>query len=155
MARSHTQSGLTLVEAMISLAILALLTASAFAALESANRQAMTARLYTLAETMARDQLDRLQNIGPFNPQQPASLGGPQIPPELVVDSARGGPVVQEIPLYIEPTSNTPLVTARISTSVTDAHNYNARAIRVQVNFQFRGRDHQVQMGTLRTSDSP
>lgn len=155
MKRHHTQSGLTLVEAMISLALLSLLAASAFTALESANRQAMTTRLYTLAGTMARDQVDRLQTLGPFNPQQPAALGGAQIPPELALDSTRGGPQVDNVTLYTDPASNKALVTARMTTSVTDAGAQNARAIRVQVDFQFRGRNHKVQLGTLRTSDSP
>jgi len=140
---------------MISLALLSLLAASAFTALESANRQAMTTRLYTLAETMARDQIDRLQAIGPFNPQQATTMGGTQVPPELALDSTRGGPQVQDVSLYTDPASNTALVTARMTTSVTDAGAQNARAIRVRVDFQFRGRNHSVQIGTLRTSDSP
>lgn len=153
--RTNLQPGFTLVEALVGIAVLSLLAAAAYGAMLSANRQAMVNRLYTLAESNARDQLDRLLTVAPFNPQNPASLGGAQVPAELVLDSSRGGPLVEDIPLYTDPKTNVTLVTARRTTSVTDAGNYNARAIRVQMDFQFISRSHQVVLNTLRTSDSP
>jgi hypothetical protein len=140
-----------MVEAMITLAVLSLLAASAFTVLERANRYAMTARLYTLAETLARDEIERLHVVGPFNPQNPSWAGGPQIPPEL----ALGGPNTRQVPLYTDPQTDQVLTTAEIQTTIRDVGSMNTRAGQVRVAFQFAGRMHEVRMNTLRTSDSP
>jgi hypothetical protein len=140
-----------MIEAMVTLAVLSLLAASAFTVLERATRYAMTARLYTLAETLARDEIDRLQVVGPFNPQNPAWAGGAQIPPEL----ALGGPNTRQVPLYTDPQTNQVLTTAEVSTSILDVGSLNTRAAQVRVTFEFRGQTHEVRMNTLRTSDSP
>jgi prepilin-type N-terminal cleavage/methylation domain-containing protein len=147
--------GFTMVEAIISLAIISLLAATAFAALHRANRNAMVARLYTLATSLARDEIDKLQTVSPFNPQNAAWLGGAQIPPELMLDSARGGPMVQQVPLYIDPLTNTELTSATVTTSIRDVGVLATRACHVSVTFEFAGHSHAVRMNTLRTSDSP
>jgi prepilin-type N-terminal cleavage/methylation domain-containing protein len=147
--------GFTLVEAIISLAVISLMAATAFGAFHRANRNAMVARLYTLANTLARDEIDRLQTVAPFNPQNATWLGGAQIPPELMLDSARGGPRVQDLPLYIDPLTDEATTRATVTTSITDVGSLATRACRVSVAFEFAGRSHEVRMNTLRTSDSP
>lgn len=149
------RAGLTIIEAVISLVVLSLLAASAFTALERANRNAMTTRLYTLAQSLARDQIDRIHAVVPFNPQNASWLGGPQVPKELVLDSARGGPDVKDVTLYTDPRDNEVIVTAKVTTSITDVGSLATRAANVRVNFDFAGRSHEVRMNTLRTSDSP
>jgi type II secretory pathway pseudopilin PulG len=153
--RRRHASGITIVESIISLVIISMLAAAAFTALERANRYAMQSRLYTLAESLARDQVDRVLTVSPFNPQNPPWLGGPQVPSELVLDSARGGPVTRDVPLYIDPSTNAVLATARVTTSISNVGALNTRAARVRVSYSFAGKDHEVRMNTLRTSDSP
>lgn len=136
---------------MVSIALVALTSAFAYGSLLSANRFAMQSRLQTLAEGVARDRVDRVQCVTPFNPQFPQ----PQIPPELVLDSLRGGPQVEEsVPLYVDPATSEAPVTARVSTSVVSAGGHNARVATVTVQYTFAGRQHEVRLNTLRTSDS-
>jgi hypothetical protein len=137
----------------MSLAVFALIAALSCGALMAVNRQAVVNRLYTLAQEMARDQIDRIQSVTPYNPQLPPPAG-PQIPAELILDSDRGGPLVQTLPLYVDPANGNVVVTARMTVSITNPGVFNARAASVVVDFDFRGRFYRVQMNTLRTSDS-
>ena len=136
---------------MISIAMVGLVSAFAYGSLLSANRFAMQSRLQTLAEGVARDRVDRVQCVTPYNPHFPQ----PQIPIELVLDSARGGPRVEEdVPLYVDPATSLAAVTAKVSTSVVSAGAQNARVATITVQYTFAGREHEVRMNTLRTSDS-
>lgn len=143
----------TLVETVMSVAVISVFLTLGYATLLLSNRQAMANRLYTLAEEMARDQIDRLQTAAPYNPQFPAPLG-PQIPAELTLDSARGGPSIQTLPLYTDPSNGNVVINAQLTTSVTDVGSFNTRAAQVTVSYAFGSRVYQVRMNTLRTSDS-
>ncbi len=135
---------------MLSIALVGLISAVSYGALLSTNRFAMQTRLQTLAQGVARDRVDRVQSVTPYNPHFPQA----QVPVELVLDSARGGPRLETVPLYVDPSTNVATVTAAVSTSVTSVGSYNARAAFVTVTYTFAGREHQVRMNTLRTSDS-
>lgn len=152
--RRASRAGITLVETTMSIAVLSLFLAMGYATLLIANKNAMISRLYTLAEEMARDQIDQIETASPYNPQFVAPLG-PQIPPALVLDSARGNtPLVQTLPLYTDPNTGTTVVNAQVSTSVTDVGSLNSRAATVTVSYTFGKRSYQVKMNTIRTSDS-
>jgi type II secretory pathway pseudopilin PulG len=142
-----------LVETTLSIAVLSIFCVLAYASMLASNRQATVNRLYTLAQEMARDQIDRLETVGPYNPQFPAPLG-PQIPTDLVLDSVRGGPATQTLTLYADPASGKTIATATLTTSITDTNSLNTRAASVTVSYTFSGRSYTVRMNTLRTSDS-
>ena len=140
--RRGASGGFTLVEVMVGTSLMSLCATFAYAAILMSNRTAVTNRLYTLAQELARNQIDAIECAAPFNPQfSPA-----QIPAALTTNSST-------VPLYVDPTSNATVVTATVATTVADVGN-NTRSALVTVSFVFRGKTYQVQMNTLRTSDS-
>jgi prepilin-type N-terminal cleavage/methylation domain-containing protein len=142
-ARRSTAAGFTLVEVTIAGALMSLCATFAYATILISNRTAVTNRLFTLAQEIARNEIDRLQCAAPYNPQMS------QVPADLAL-----GIRSSTVPLYIDPTSNATVVTATLTTAITDLGSYNARSGVVTVSYTFRGRTYQVQMNTLRTSDS-
>jgi prepilin-type N-terminal cleavage/methylation domain-containing protein len=142
-ARRSAAAGFTLIEVTVAAALMSLCATFAYATILVSNRTAVVNRLFTLAQETARNQIDRLDCAAPYNPQMS------QVPPELVL-----GIQSQTVPLYVDPTSNATVVTATLTTAVTDLGSYNARSGVVTVTYTFRGRNYQVQMNTLRTSDS-
>jgi len=116
-----------------------------YATILAANRTAVSNRLFTLAQEIARDQVDRLQCASPYNPQ----ITPAQIPADLVL-----GTTTKTTPLYVDPTSNSTVINATLTTVVSDLGSLNARGAIVTVQYNFRGRNYQVQMNTIRTSDS-
>jgi type II secretory pathway pseudopilin PulG len=142
-ARRSAAGGFTLVEVIVAGGLMSLCAAFAYATILVSNRTAVSNRLFTLAQEMARDQIDRLQCAAPYNPQMS------QIPADLAL-----GTRTQTVPLYIDPTRNATVVNATLTTVVSDLSSYNARSGLVTVSYAFRGRTYQVQMNTLRTSDS-
>ncbi len=142
-ARRSTAAGFTLVEVTVAAALMSLCATFAYATILVSNRTAVVNRLFTLAQETARNEIDRLECASPFNPQMN------QVPPDLAL-----GIQSQTVPLYIDPTSNATVVTATLTTAITDLGSYNARSGVVTVTYSFRGRTYQVQMNTLRTSDS-
>jgi prepilin-type N-terminal cleavage/methylation domain-containing protein len=142
-ARRSAAAGFTLVEVTIAGALMSLCATFAYATILVSNRTAVTNRLFTLAQETARNQIDRLACATPYNPQMS------QIPADLAL-----GTRSQSVPLYVDPTSNATVVTATLTTAITDLGSYNARSGVVTVSYTFRGRTYQVQMNTLRTSDS-
>lgn len=142
-ARRSTAAGFTLVEVTIAGALIALCATFAYATILVSNRTAVSNRLFTLAQEIARDRIDRLECAAPYNPQMS------QVPPDLAL-----GTRTQTVPLYVDPTNSATLVTATLTTAIADLGSYNARSGLVTVSYTFRGRTYQVQMNTLRTSDS-
>lgn len=142
-ARRSTAAGFTLVEVTIAGALMSLCATFAYATILVSNRTAVVNRLFTLAQEAARNQVDRLQCVSPYNPQLS------QIPSDLAV-----GTRTVTVPLYVDPTRSATVITANLTTTITDLGSYNARSGMVTVSYTFRGRSYQVQMNTLRTSDS-
>lgn len=142
-ARRSTAAGFTLIEVTVAAALMSLCATFAYATILVSNRTAVVNRLFTLAQETARNQIDRLECAAPFNPQMN------QIPPDLAL-----GIQSQTVPLYVDPTSNATVINATLTTAITDLGSYNARSGVVTVTYTFRGRTYQVQMNTLRTSDS-
>jgi hypothetical protein len=139
-------AGFALAEVLTSVALVAMVSAFAYGCLLSANRFAMQSRLQTLAQGIARDRVDRVQSITPYNPHLPQ----PQIPADLEL----GTRVEEDVPLYVDPATDKASVTARIRTTVSDAGAYHTRLAVVTVQYTFAGKQHEVRMNTFRTSDS-
>jgi prepilin-type N-terminal cleavage/methylation domain-containing protein len=152
----HQRRAFTLIEAMIAIALIGLAASATFAAIGKLNEYASISRLYTSAETVAQNQIDRILSDSPFNP----SWNPPQIPASLVPDSQRGGPLVQnQVPIYTDPATGEVSVMGTVTTSVVDTgtslngSSLNVYRATVTVNYQFRNRKFAVVMSTLRTSD--
>jgi prepilin-type N-terminal cleavage/methylation domain-containing protein len=135
----------TLAEAMIALAVIALLSALAYPAMQVANQNAMKARLMTLADELARNQIDQIETSSPFNPQYTPA----QIPTVLAT-----GTSTSTVPLYIDPNTGTTQISATLTTTIQLIGSYNAVAGTVTVAYQYHGKSYQVQMNTIRCSDN-
>lgn len=131
---------------MLSVALVGLISAFAYGSLLSTNRFAMQSRLQTLAQGIARDRVDRVQSVTPFNPHLPQ----PQIPSDLAI----GTRVEEKVPLYVDPATGLATVTARVETVVTNVTLPNTRRAVVTVTYTFADKERTVVMNTLRTSDS-
>lgn len=141
---------------MIAIALIGLAASSTFAVMGKLNEFASVSRLYTSAETVAQNQIDRILTDSPFNP----SWNPPQIPASLIPDSQRGGPLIQnQIPIYTDPVTGEVSVAGTVTTSIADTgtslngSSLNVYRATVTVNYQFRNRKFSVVMSTMRTSD--
>lgn len=143
------RKGITIVEIVVSLAVIGLFASSALWALTMMNNKATIARLFTGAQTVAQNQIDLMFCDTPFNPQKA------QVPPELAV----GTQTQTDVPIYTDPITNEVVTTGTVTSTVTDTnttyggYGLNVYSISVTVSYQFRGRNYQVTMNTLRTSD--
>src|SRR4051812_25980589 len=66
--RTRAMAAFTLIEVTVAASLMAMCATFAYATILSANRAAVSNRLYTLAQETARDQIDKLQFASPFNP---------------------------------------------------------------------------------------
>ena len=123
--RARTQlHAFTLVEAMVALAIIAIVSALGFGGLTMANQYAMVARLYTVAEETARNQIDQIESATPYNPQLS------QTPPVLTP-----GTTTSTVPLYVDPPTNTTVVSGTMTTVIASLGSYNGVTGTVTVTF--------------------
>jgi prepilin-type N-terminal cleavage/methylation domain-containing protein len=143
--RARTQlHAFTLVEAMVALAIIAIVSALGFGGLTMANQYAMVARLYTVAEETARNQIDQIESATPYNPQLS------QTPPVLTP-----GTTTSTVPLYVDPPTNTTVVSGTMTTVIASLGSYNGVTGTVTVTFSYRNHNYTVAMNTIRVSDNP
>jgi type II secretory pathway pseudopilin PulG len=147
--RIAKQEGITIVEVLVSLAVIGLFASSAMWALMMMNNRAVVSRLYTGAQTIAQNQIDLMFCDAPYNPQKS------QVPSELAV----GTQTQTNVPIYTDPATNDVAVAGTVTSTVTDTgtsyggYGLNVYSITVTVSYQFRGKNYQVTMNTLRTSD--
>ncbi len=146
--------GFTLVEVLISTALLGLLAGSAIWALAQANNYASITRLYTGAQTAAQNQIDTILTEGPFNPQ----YSPPQIPAALTL----GTSAPQTVTVYSEPAGadgQTHAVTGQLVTTVstinltTSGQNLNLYSATVVVTYVYRSKTYRVRLNAVRASD--
>jgi hypothetical protein len=115
------------------------------------NRIAMTNRLLTLASTVARDQVDRLQTAGPFNPKLN------QIPEVLATGTRTTVPngyptnYAPQFPLFTDGTN--PVVFGSMTTSVLDTGTLNTFSAVVRVQYRYGNRSFEVSRNVIRTAD--
>ena len=159
------EAGVSLVEVMFALAVLALTVSGVFFGFNAINTQASVNRLYSEAQAVAEQQIDAILTKGPFDPTQ----SPPKVPAELVLGTTtRDGVLV-----YVDPVSKQTVVTGELITTITDANltqtvngkttNLNVRKARVEVRYPFRSKqvdtdgkpvpNYSVVMNTLRTAD--
>lgn len=157
--RRVSARGFTLVEVLISTALLGLLAGSAIWALTQANNYASITRLYTGAETAAQNRIDRILSDGPFNPQNnefpavikaPLDAGGTltdAVDPEIYNEPnpVKGGPNI----VYGKLTTSVSKVTATGKNGV-DLNLYSATVV---ITYTFRGKPYRVQLNAMRASD--
>src|SRR5580765_5728247 len=67
--RRKNASAFTLLEVTVAASLMSLCATFAYATILAANRAAVSNRLFTLAQEVARNQIERLQFASPFNPQ--------------------------------------------------------------------------------------
>lgn len=144
--------GFTLVEVLVAVAVLGLVAGGSIWALSLSNRYASVARLYTGAETVAQNQIDRIMTDSPFNPQ----LG--QIPAVLTLGTSSP----QTVTIYSEPSGVNGLthtivgqmVTTVTNTNViTQSQSLNLYSATVVVTYSYRNRNYRVQLNAMRASD--
>ena len=158
-------AGFTLVEGLVSIAIIGVGVAVSLTGLTTLNSYAAISRNNTGAYTTVQTQIDSILDNGPFNPQKKNANGTAQIPPELTL----GTTVKNNVPIYEDPATGV-VVAGTLTTEVTDVSTlyygfpmYMYQAT-VTASWQYRGRgpvwsaqrnrwEYQVSMSTVRTSD--
>jgi prepilin-type N-terminal cleavage/methylation domain-containing protein len=139
--------GFTLIEAIVAIAVLALLSTAIITILLQMNTHAMAARLQTLAAVTALNQVELVSTDAPFSPPDE------QIPVELIV-----GEQTAPVLVYDDPNSEE-TITGIMTTTVEDpGYSQNGfylhmRKVTVTVSYLFRNRPYSVRMRTIRASD--
>jgi type II secretory pathway pseudopilin PulG len=153
--------GFTLVEAVVAISLIGVGVASTLGALTKFNSIADISRNGTGACAAVINQIDLIQSDGPFNPQKTNNDGTPQIPPELVLDATRGGPLTQNnvvVYQYKDLADNKiVIVQGTMTTSVTDLNPgsttvYMYQAV-VTLTYIYLNRSYSLSMTAVRTAD--
>jgi len=144
-------AGLTLVEVMVSAAMIGLTCTVVMFAFAQLNQMSMITRLYSGACTYAQSQVDYLDTVGPFQPQNsyvPTVLTpGTTTSNVIVYQDAISGFTIDGTLTTTVSTSNT----SYTSGSTTDTlYLYTAT---VTVTYSYRSRNYTVSLSTCRTSD--
>jgi prepilin-type N-terminal cleavage/methylation domain-containing protein len=149
-----TNRGFSILEIIAAIGVLGVASSGTIAVLLQMNQNASLSRLRTGAGTVAQNQIDYLLSIQPFNPKRN------QIPPELVVGTRDTGSATNPtVPIYTDPRSGQVSVRGWVRTEITvipqmvNGVNVDLRRANVTVSYRYRGRTHEVQMSTIRTSD--
>jgi type II secretory pathway pseudopilin PulG len=159
--RAFGAGGFTLLEAVVSIGVIGIGVVSTLGALTKFNSIAAMSRNSTGACAAVMNQIDLIQSDGPFNPQKTNNDGTVQIPPELVLDSTRGGPLTQNnvVVYQYKDLANNKIVIVQgtMTTSVTDLNPgsttiYMYKAV-VTVTYTYLNRSYSFSMSTIRTSD--
>ena len=145
----HSRHGFTMVEVLVSLAVLALLGTAAVGGLLAANRMAVKSRLATNAQAIAQARIDRILS-------EPWPEGSPA-PPSLAV----GITTETNVPIYTDPVPNTVIVSGTVSTAITDVSRTIVPgqpappliAANVTVAYTVGGTPTSVSLSTVRTAD--
>jgi type II secretory pathway pseudopilin PulG len=153
------EAGFTFLEAVVAVGLISIGVATVLTALTKINSFASMSRNATGAYTVCQNQIDAILANGPFNPQKTNFDGTKQIPPELVLDSTRGGPLVtNNVAVYQDPITGV-VVSGTLKTSVTDVSTtyygitmYMYQAT-VTVTYTYLNRTYSYSMNTIRTSD--
>lgn len=113
--RQSSASAFTLLEAALSMAIIAIAMTAFLMTMSRLNESACVARNATGAAAVLQNQIDLLLSDGPFNPQKTNSDGSAQIPPELVI----GSHVTNNVAIYREPNTGI-VVSGKLTTTISD-----------------------------------
>jgi prepilin-type N-terminal cleavage/methylation domain-containing protein len=168
------KAGFTLVEVAVGTMILGIVATVIIFGLNQLNTFASVSRLYTVAQTLAQNQIDLILTKGPFdpsaNPPKNPLLNGADpnsnilrtdVPtywsdpntPTVLYTSAR------DMTLYKDPMNNNQVVKGQIATSIkttgytVNNKNLNVRQASVTVSYTYRSKPYTVTMNTMRTPD--
>lgn len=145
--KRNAAAGFTLLEILVSAAIIILISLSVVPAMLHMNTNAMTARLTTMASLIALNQIELVSTDAPFSPADG------QIPVELQIGE-QTAPVI----IYDDPNHDV-TVNGVMTTTVDEVQNQpgqpvlHLRQVTVKVEYEFRNKDYTVVMHTLRASD--
>jgi hypothetical protein len=149
--RRHGKSGLTLVEVMISCAMIVIVCTSFMVVFTQLNQMAMVSRLYTGAYAQAQSQIDLISTDSPFQPQN-----------NLVPTELTPGTSTATVTVYRDPISNNTINGTMTTTVSTNNSSYTQGSTTetlylyeayVSVSYTYRGKSYSVAFSTLRTSD--
>jgi type II secretory pathway pseudopilin PulG len=154
----------SLVEVMIACSVLALIAACTIWGLNQLNYYASVSRLYTVAQTLAQNQIDIVLTRAPFNPAT-SQYPNPNV---LQVGTYYSDPTTPNtlyatqrlVPIYTDPSNGNQIVKGSIKTVVQDpgvqisGNSLNLRQATVTVTYTFRNKTFSITMDTMRTSDS-
>jgi prepilin-type N-terminal cleavage/methylation domain-containing protein len=140
------RGGFTLVEVLAAAALLGLAGAAFLWGLTMIQTHSTINRLYTQAQTLCQNQIDRVLTNGPYNP----ALS--QIPTELTnqatsvqISTAPGNPV--------SGTMTTTVADTALKYPAGTGTDLNIKQAKVVVSYKFRGKDYAVEMNTMRAPD--
>lgn len=153
--RGGGRAAFTLIEIIVSLAVLGTMAGGAYVGFTGINQYSVSSRLYSEAQTVAQNQVDRILSDGPFDPNV--------VPPKVPAVLALGKTVQNNVFIYTDPVTSQVLVRGMMTTMVTDTGdtmtiegvttNLNLRRCTVQVAYTFRKTNYVVAMDTMRTAD--
>jgi len=149
------RAAFTLVEILVSLAVLGTMSGGAYVGFTAINQYAVSSRLYSQAQTVAQNQIDLILSDGPFDPNI--------VPPKVPAVLALGTTVKDNVFIYTDPRTDEVLVRGKMTTIITDAPDsmtlgadvskLNLRRCTVQVSYTFRNTNYVVSLDTMRTAD--
>jgi type II secretory pathway pseudopilin PulG len=149
--RRRREGGLTLVEVMISCAMICITCGSFMYVFTQLNQMAMVSRLYTGAFAVAQSQIDLISTDSPFQPQNGL------VPAELTP-----GTTTATVTVYHDPISNNTINGTMTTTVTTNNSSYTQGSTtetlylyeaNVNVTYSYRNKNYSVSFSTLRTSD--
>src|SRR5437588_7457983 len=109
-SRRALQNGFTLMEVVMSLAVIGTMGAGCYVGFNSLNSYAVSSRLYSEAQTAAQNQIDLILSKEPFDPVNN------KIPTVLTV----GTTTTPNVFVYQDPVSASAVVTGTMTTTITD-----------------------------------
>lgn len=181
--RRRARAAFTLVEILISLAVIGTLSGGAYIGFNSINAYSVSSRLYSEAQTAAQNQIDLILSREPFD----VMVTPKKIPLELMTPTeiaalspALGtstpstsnvyypyyqlnGLLARDAFIYTDPNTGLVLVKGTVTTTVTDVGNtmtlegittnLNTRRATVTVTYTYRNTNYSVSMDSMRSAD--
>ena len=137
----------TLVEVLVATVLIGLVAGSVIWGLNMLHHRATVNRLFTQAQTICQNKIDKVLTVGPYNP-----AGGAPLPPDLAanqtetvqISTAPGNPVAGTMTTTV---ADTGLKYPEGGTVL------NIKQAKVVVAYNFRGKAFSVEMNTLRAPD--
>lgn len=181
--RRRRPAAFTLVEIVISLAVIGTLAGSCYIGFNAINQYSVSSRLYSEAQAAAQNQIDLILAREPFDVMTTPA----KIPLELMTAAElaalnpalgtstpatssayypyyqKNGLLARDAFIYTDPNTGQVLVQGIVTTTITDPGTtmtlegtttpLNLRRATVTVTYKFRNTDYSVTMDTMRTAD--
>jgi len=144
--QTYHRRAFTLVEVLAATAFLGLAGASFLWALTMIHTHSTANRLYTQAQTICQNQIDRVLTNGPYNPamdQTPTELTNQTT--AVQVSTAPGNPV--------SGTMTTTVADTLLKYPAGTGTDLKIKQAKVVVAYKFRGKDYSIEMNTMRAPD--